>query len=114
MSAQRHPSLEVVYSRSERVLGRPISGDYVLVPIVDRAADADGIYDLNPPAAFIWEQFDGSRDGHAIVAGLTERYDVDPARAGEDFLQFVETLLSIGAIMEETAPTKISHPREER
>jgi hypothetical protein len=114
MSAPRHPSLDAVYSRSERMLGRSIFGDYVLVPIVDRAADADGIFDLNPPAAFIWEQLDGRRDGHAIVAALTERFDVEPARAEEDFLAFLKTLFSIGALTSEAAPTTARPTREVR
>jgi hypothetical protein len=95
------------------MLGRSIAGDYVLVPIVDRAADADGIFDLNPPAAFIWEQFDGRRDGHAIVAALTERYAVDPARAEEDFLAFLETLLSIGALTGDAAAATTARPTRE-
>jgi hypothetical protein len=89
------------------MVGRPILEDYVLVPIVDRAADADGIYDLNPPGAFIWELFDGRRDGHAIVAALTKRYDVERARAGEDYLDFVGKLLSVGAIARVTAAVSV-------
>jgi hypothetical protein len=53
------PTLDTSYSRSERVIGRRILDDYILVPIVDRAADVDSIYDLNPAAAFIWSSSTG-------------------------------------------------------
>ena len=92
------PTLKECYSRSERVVGRRILGDYILVPIVDRAADVDSIYDLNPAAAFIWEQLDGTRDGRAIVASMTGEFAVEPARAASDYLEFVSTVLEIGAV----------------
>ena len=91
-------NLQQSYSRSERMVGRRILDDYILVPIVDRAADVDSIYDLNPAAAFIWEQFDGTRDGHAIVASLTGEFAVEPARAASDYLEFVSVVLEIGAV----------------
>ena len=88
------------------MVGRRILDDYILVPIVDRAADVDSIYDLNPAAAFIWEQFDGTRDGHAIVASLTGEFAVEPARAASDYLEFVSAVLEIGAVRAEaTAAT---------
>ena len=92
------PALEDVFTRSERMVGRRIAEEYVLVPILGRGADADGIFNLNRLGAFIWEQIDGLADGRAIVDRITERFEVDAGRASRDYLGFVSQLLSIEAV----------------
>jgi Coenzyme PQQ synthesis protein D (PqqD) len=93
------PSVEGVFARAERMVGRKVADDFLLIPIVGRGADADGIFDLNRVGAFIWEQFDGRRDGRRIVAALVEQFDVDHARAEADYLDFAGKLLSVGALV---------------
>jgi hypothetical protein len=95
----RAPNLEDVFARAERMVGRKVADDFLLIPIVGRGADADGIFDLNRVGAFIWEQFDGRRDGRKILASLIEQFDVDPARAEADYLDFAGKLLSVGALI---------------
>ena len=92
------PSLQDVFVRSERMVGRRIAQEYVLVPILGRGVDADGIFNLNRLGAFVWEQMDGSRDGATIVARITESFEVDEGRASRDYLGFVAQLLSIQAV----------------
>lgn len=92
------PSLDAVYARSERMVGRRIADEFLIVPLAARGADVDSIYDLNPVAAFIWEQIDGRHDGRAIVAAVVERFDVDAATAERDYLGFLGQLLSIDAV----------------
>ena len=92
------PALEDVFARSERMVGRRIADEYVLVPILGRGADADGIFNLNRLGAFIWEQMDGRADGRAIVDRITGAFEVDAARASRDYLGFVSQLLSIEAL----------------
>jgi hypothetical protein len=92
------PTLDDVFVRSERMVGRRIAQEYVLVPILGRGADADGIFNLNRIGAFVWEQMDGRRDGRAIVDRITEAFEVDGARASRDYLGFVAQLLSIEAV----------------
>jgi len=98
MSEGREASLETVFERSERMVGRRIADEYVIVPLAARGADVDSIYDLNPVASFIWERLDGVRDGNAIVAGLEERFEVDRATAERDYLEFLAQLLFIDAV----------------
>jgi len=93
------PTLDDVLIRSDRMVGRKVANDFLLVPIVNRGADADSLYDLNPMGAFIWEQFDGSRDGHTIVKSLTERFEVEHPQAAADYLEFVGKLLSVSALV---------------
>jgi len=98
LSGAFEPALEVVYARSVRMVGRRIADEFLIVPLAARGADVDSIYDLNPVAAFIWEQIDGRRDGRAIVAALVERFEVDTATAERDYLGLVAQLLSIDAV----------------
>jgi hypothetical protein len=90
--------LEAAFSRSERMVGRRIAGEYVLVPIVGRGAEVDSIFTLNRVGAFIWEQLDGKRTGEDVVRALGRRFDVDAARAEQDYCDFVQKLQLIRAI----------------
>jgi Coenzyme PQQ synthesis protein D (PqqD) len=92
------PVLEAVLERSDRVVGRQIAGETILVPLVGHGAELDSIFNLNAVGAFIWEQIDGARDGHAIVAALVAAFDVTAARAAADYVRFVEQLESVGAV----------------
>lgn len=91
-------ALQVRYARAERIVGRRIADEYVLVPIVGRGADVDALFTLSRVGAFIWEQLDGERDGEQVIAALLARFDVARARAEQDYREFVEQLLSIGAV----------------
>jgi hypothetical protein len=92
------PRLDEAWARSERMIGRRIGDEYVLVPLVGRGADLDSILNLNRVAAFVWEQLDGSRTGAAVVDAVVERFDVERSRAEADTLELLETLLELEAI----------------
>lgn len=91
-------SLETAYARSERMVGRRIADEYVLVPIVGEGAEIDSLFNLSRVGAFIWERLDGKAPGAAVVAAIVERFEVPRERAEADYLEFVEQLLSIAAI----------------
>ena len=92
------PDLDAVYARSERIVGRKIADEYVLVPIVGKGAEVDSIFNLNRVGAFIWERLDGASSGRQIVRALLERFDVTAVRAEGDYRQFLAQLLSIRAV----------------
>ena len=92
------PRLSDVFTRSERIVGRRIAGEYVLVPLVGRGADADFIYTLNRVAAAMWESLDGKATGNDVVRLVVERYEVEADRAGRDYLELMESLESIDAV----------------
>jgi hypothetical protein len=92
------PRLEDVFARSERIVGRRIAGEYVLVPLLGRGADADFIYTLNHVAAAMWEALDGKATGEDVVRRVVEEFEVESAQAGRDYLQLMETLESIEAV----------------
>jgi len=92
------PSLASVFVRSDRMVGRQVADEFILVPLVGRGADVDSILNLNRVGTFIWEAIDGQRDGAAVVASLVERFEVDHARAAHDYLEFVGKLVSLRAL----------------
>jgi coenzyme PQQ synthesis protein D (PqqD) len=95
--------LDAAFARSERMVGRRIAGEYVLVPIMGRGADVDSIFTLNRVGAFVWERFDGKTRGRDIVRALAETFEVESERAAEDYCEFVRKLRSIHAVTEERA-----------
>ncbi len=95
--------LTVAYGKSSRVVGRRIGDEYVLVPLAGRGADLDSILNLNRVGAFIWEQLDGRRTGRAVVAALVARFEVDPAQAETDYLDFLTKLRGLKSVVSEPA-----------
>ena len=98
------PRLEETWARAERMAGRRIGDEYVLVPLAGQGADLDGVLRLTRVAAFVWEQLDGWRTGDAIVEALVERFDVDRSRAEADTLELLGTLLEREAIVPAAGP----------
>jgi hypothetical protein len=93
--------LEAAWARSPRMVGRYVAGEFVVVPLRDKAADIDAVYSLSKVAAFIWDRLDGRTTGEAVVRAIVERFEVTPEEAAADYLRFVEQLRSIGAVREE-------------
>ena len=94
----RVPGLSDAYARGARIVGRRIAGEYVLVPLVTHGADLDAIFNLNAVGAFIWERLDGRTTGAAIVSALVDAFDVEEARAREDYVAFVAQLQGLQAV----------------
>jgi hypothetical protein len=92
------PALAETFARSERMVGRRIADEYVLVPIVKHGAQVDAIFNLNSVGRFIWERLDGKTTGEAIVASLVERYEVTRGQAEIDYREFLAKLLSVEAV----------------
>ncbi len=98
MSRPAQGRLAEVWARSARMVGRRIGDEYVLVPLAGRGADLDSILNLNSVAAFVWEQLDGSRSGGEVVDAVIEQFEVERARAEQDYLELVETLVELDAV----------------
>lgn len=92
------PPLTEVFVRSERIVGRRLADEYVLVPIVGHGAEVDSIFSLNAVGALIWEKLDGKHSGQTVVQAIVDRFEVDLERAADDYQEFIEKLASIEAI----------------
>ena len=97
------PRLDEAWARSPRMVSRTIGGECVLVPLAERGADLDSIFNLNRVAAFIWEQLDGKRTAADLVAAVVARFEVERERAEADTLELLETLQEIRAIVPASA-----------
>jgi hypothetical protein len=86
------------------MVGRKVADEFILVPLVGKGADVDSILNLNRVGAFIWERLDGKSDGHAVVAAMVARFEVDRERAAADYLEFAEKLLSVSAVSSSLLP----------
>jgi hypothetical protein len=86
------------WARSPRMVGRRIGDEYVLVPLAGRGADLDSILNLNRLATFVWERLDGERSGSEVVEAVLERFDVERARAEQDYLELLDTLVEVDAV----------------
>jgi hypothetical protein len=99
-----NPTLDDVFGRSERMVGRRLGHEYVLVPIVGRGVDVDSIFNLNRLGTFIWEHLDGRSSGRAIVSAIVEHFCVAETEATADYLGFIEQLHTIHALVEGGGP----------
>jgi hypothetical protein len=95
--------LDEVFTRSDRMVGRRIAGEYVLVPLVGRGAEVDSILNLNRVAAFIWEALDGRRTGREVVRKMVERFEVEPEVAARDYRDLIGVLRELRAVRPATA-----------
>ena len=87
------------YARSERMVGRRIGDEFVLVPLAGRGADLDSILNLNKVGTFIWERLDGQATGAHVVDALVERFEVERAQAEADYVEFIGVLLGLKAVV---------------
>ena len=97
------PSLAQVFARSDRMVGRRIAGEYVVVPLAGRGADLDSILNFNRVGAFIWELIDGQRTGRQIVSAVATHFDVDDRTAAADYQEFLRNLQELKAVKLVTA-----------
>lgn len=93
--------LESRVSRSDRVAARVVQGRAVIVVMDTRA-----LHTLNEVGTKVWESL--GREQRRSVAELVDEvvaeFDVEPARAAEDVLGFVDAMIDVGALMLEEGP----------
>jgi hypothetical protein len=78
-----------VYSKNPDIIFRRIAGEFILVPIRQKAVDLKSVYTLNETGAFIWELIDGVKTVPQIKDKVAEEFEVDARRADVDVSQIV-------------------------
>ena len=91
-------SLSDAFERSDRMVGRRVADEYILVPIVGHGAELDGIYNLSRVGAFIWELLDGRLRGDEVVDAVVAHFEVDRQTAAADYAAFLAKLVAIRAV----------------
>jgi len=74
---------------SERVVGRKINNEFLLVPLTSDIADMDSLYRLNETGAFIWEAINGKNCIRDITLMMTQEFKVSSDEAEKDLLFFL-------------------------
>ena len=98
MTASPTLDLHQRYARNERMIGRDVGGEFILVPLAGRGADLDSVFNLNGTAAFVWQRLDGKASGHEVVRAMVEAFEVSGPEAETDYLVLLGQLLEIGAV----------------
>lgn len=93
--------LRKVYKKSDSVVHRKISNEFILVPIRQDVGDLESIYTLNETGARIWELIDGKTKVSEIKERLLEEFEVLPEEAENDLQEHLRQLEEIEAIIED-------------
>ena len=92
--------LEKQYTKDANIVSRQIAGEYILVPIHQKAGEVESIYTLNNVATRIWESLDGEQSLIQIRDMIVAEFEVNPEEASDDIIEFAQHLESVGAINE--------------
>ena len=76
-----------------------VGGDWVAVPTGEASSTLHGIVRLNNTAKVVWDALAEGLDEQAIVARLTERYEVDDAHARDSVRGAIEKLEAAGLLV---------------
>ena len=74
-----------------------------MVPIRTSVADMESLYTLNEVGARVYSLIDGERSVRDICAAIVEEFEVSDDEAETDVREFLEKLISIKSIEEESS-----------
>ena len=83
---------------SKDYLLRTIAGETILIPSGAAAQKFNGLVTVNAIGAFIWDVLQTPTDLDALVARITDEYEVDAETARRDAEEFLSELRRIGAL----------------
>jgi hypothetical protein len=98
--SQSNDLWQKVFLKSDQVVYRKIADEMLLVPIRGKLADMQRIFALNPAAEYIWDRLDGTHCVQDIRDQLLAEFDVEPAQAEADLLEFLDELQQAALIVE--------------
>jgi hypothetical protein len=80
------------------IVAREIAGETILVPVRNRVGDLDSIFTLNEVGAFVWGLIGARASGSHIAGAIATEFDVSPAEAERDALEFIASLEAAGLV----------------
>ena len=80
------------------IVAREIAGETILVPVRNRVGDLNSIFTVNELGAFVWSLIGARASGHHIVEAISTEFDVSPAEAERDALEFIASLEAAGLV----------------
>jgi len=97
-STDNEELLAARYTASADLVTRKVAGETLIVPIRGQVGDLEAIFTLNEVGSLIWSLLDGRHTGAEMAAAVADEYDVDPAAARADTLEFLRGLAEAGLI----------------
>lgn len=89
------------FSRNPDYIFRKVVDEFILVPIHQDVADMESIYTLNPVGAFIWQELKTPSSMDELETAMMDEFDADREVIKGDLVDFLDEMVSIGAIKEE-------------
>jgi len=80
------------------IVAREIAGETILVPVRNRVGDLASIFTVNEVGAFVWGLIGARASGSHIVDAVAMEFDVSPAEAERDALEFIASLKAAGLV----------------
>ncbi|MEC4676405.1 MAG: PqqD family protein [Nitrospirota bacterium] len=88
-------SLEYIsrrFAREPSIVSRKIAGEFILVPIKQKAGEIESIYSMNEAAGRIWELIDGEKQAVEIRDAIIREFEVSMEEAETDLIEFLRQL----------------------
>ena len=89
---------EARYLRNPDYVYRMVVGEAILIPVRQQVADMECIYTLNEVGALVWRKLGAPATETELQQVILEEYDADPQAAMADLQQFLEGMVTVGAI----------------
>lgn len=88
------------FARDPLIVSRRIASKFILVPIRQKAAEVQSIYNMNEVGGFIWELLDGKRRMEEVRDVIVEEFEVESKEAEADLVEFMKQLEKIDVVRE--------------
>ena len=79
---------------------REIAGEYIIIPTGSTALEFNGLITVNEVGVLLWKMLQEDVTIEQLVQGVTAEYDVEETVAREDILEFLDTLIKGGILVE--------------
>jgi hypothetical protein len=87
-----------VLVRSDAVVARVVAGETLIVPVRAKVADLASIYSFNGTGTLIWKLLESPRTVAQLATAVAQAYEVEPAQAEQDVMNFVGEMKSVGLV----------------
>jgi len=97
--AERWGWLQKRYQKNPGMVSRLIGDEFILVPIRRNVADLESVFTLGGSGVRVWELMDGQLTGRELCDRIAEEFDVEPAEAEADVVEFLRELQEVDGIV---------------
>jgi predicted nucleotidyltransferase len=91
---------ERCFKQSEGFVEQDVSGELILVPLVDSVAKMNEVITLNELGAFIYKMLKEPMSFENILSNVLQEYDVEKEKAIADLNNFLESALEKKIVLE--------------